>query len=993
MTHHPRSFYLLLGIFAASGLAGLIYESVWAQYLKLFLGHAAYAQTLVLCIFMGGMALGAGLAARYTHKISHPLLAYAAIEAAIGVLGLIFHGAFTRAVEFHYVNLLPLATDPFASTAIKGLLGVGLIGPQAVLLGATFPLMTAGVLRALPQSSGHNIALLYFANSAGAAVGVLASAFVLISWSGLPGTVFSAGLINTAVALGVWMIVRHGGLKTGIEGVHPSDAGRRSLAPWLLLAAAGVTGMASLIYEVVWIRMLSFVLGSSTHSFELMLSAFISGLALGSLAIRRRIDQIAEPYRVLAYVQIVMGIFALGSLWVYSESFHWMASLMSGIARSEQGYTLFLVASHAICFVIMLPATFMAGMTLPLITDGLLRDGHGERAVGAVYSANTLGSIAGVVFALHVAIPVTGLKVSLIMGAGIDIALGIALLALTSIGLARLRPAIATLAALGGVATASWGVTLDPYKLNSGVYRYGRASLSADARILFYEDGKTASISLYKTANGSRVLATNGKPDATLHRFSDAPSSDEVTTVLLAGLGLAFDPEARTAANIGLGSGVTTRMLLRNPGLTAVDTIEIEEKVVAAARLMRDEVDAVFTDRRSTIIVEDAKSFFAAHKARYDIIVTEPSNPWVSGVASLFTVEFYRRILDHLAERGVFVQWLQTYEIDDASIASVMRALGNAFSNYTIYAAHDRDLLIVAWKSTEIREPSAVVLGSPGLRAAWERVGIEGPQDLEARRIRSKAVLHPLFMSYPVPENSDYFPYLDDRAPRARFARLAAGGLHTLRLSVLPLIEMLEDRERSYSETRLANAAFVDRAAAMRNAWVAQRFLRGEKLLDGLQPGTRSDLAILASFCGGGHLYRVGDAVDALIGVSTPIASYLSREESRQALHPLLRDKCMPRLGEIGRLSGQLIERIIERDGAGMRSVGEQLLALLPKDAERRNVSFALDAAMLGAIVEGNPGYAHTLWQRHGPRAHTGGDLPVDTRLMLAVASARMKQR
>lgn len=110
-------------------------------------------------------------------------------------------------------------------------------------------------------------------------------------------------------------------------------------------------------------------------------------------------------------------------------------------------------------------------------------------------------------------------------------------------------------------------------------------------------------------------------------------------------------------------------------------------------------------------------------------------------------------------------------------------------------------------------------------------------------------------------------------------------------------------------------------------------------------------------------------------------------------LHPLLRDKCMPRLGEIGRLSGQLIERIIERDGAGMRSVGEQLLALLPNDAERRQASFALDAAMLGAIVEGNPGYAHTLWQRHGPRVHSGGDPPVDTRLMLAVASARMRQR
>jgi len=149
MTQSARPFYLLLIVFVGSGFAGLIYESVWAQYLKLFLGHAAYAQTMVLCIFMGGLALGAWLAARYSEKIRHPLLAYAVIEVGIGLLGLIFHAGFTRAVDFHYQSLLPLTTDPFVATAIKGLLAVVLIGPQTVLLGTTFPLMTAGVLRAL----------------------------------------------------------------------------------------------------------------------------------------------------------------------------------------------------------------------------------------------------------------------------------------------------------------------------------------------------------------------------------------------------------------------------------------------------------------------------------------------------------------------------------------------------------------------------------------------------------------------------------------------------------------------------------------------------------------------------------------------------------------------------------------------------------------------------------------------------------------------------
>jgi hypothetical protein len=215
-----------------------------------------------------------------------------------------------------------------------------------------------------------------------------------------------------------------------------------------------------------------------------------------------------------------MGLFALGSLWVYSESFHWMAALLNAIARTEPGYTLFLLASHAVCFAIMLPATFMAGMTLPLITYGLLRAGYGERSVGTVYSANTMGSIAGVIYALHIAIPMTGLKSALITGAGLDILLGIVLLALTAGGLSLRRPALAVAVSVAGVTAALWGVTLDPYKLNSGVYRYRQAALSPETTFLYTGDGKTASISLYQTPDGMRVLTTNGKPDASLTPLS-----------------------------------------------------------------------------------------------------------------------------------------------------------------------------------------------------------------------------------------------------------------------------------------------------------------------------------------------------------------------------------------------------------------------------------------------------------------------------------------
>jgi len=1001
MNRSAHTLYLLLVAFVASGFAGLIYESVWAQYLKLFLGHAAYAQTMVLCIFMGGLALGAWLAARYTQKIRHPLLVYAVIEAAIGVMALIFHSGFTRVVEFHYQTLLPLTSDPFAATAVKGILGLLLIGPQTVLLGATFPLMTAGVLRSMPGGSGHNISVLYFANSIGAAAGVLASAFLLIPRFGLPGTMLTAGLISILVGLAVWLVGRRENMRatagaapdgTGAQG-KPGDvaASWTALAPAVLLFIAAFTGLASFVYEIVWIRMLSLVLGASTHSFELMLSAFITGLALGSLAIRRRIDRILEPYRALGYIQIVMGLLALGSLWVYSESFRWMAAVMSAIAPSESGYSLFLLASHAICFAVMLPATFMAGMTLPLITHVLLRDRYGERAVGAVYSANTIGGIAGVAFAQHIAIPMLGLKSALIVGAGVDLLAGIALLALLPLGLKAIRPALATAMAVIGVVAATVGVNIDPLVANSGVYRYGRPTLSSDIKMLFYEDGKTASISLYLSDDGSRVLSTNGKPDGRMSLYAKEPSGDDVTTTLLGAMGMAFHPEARSAANIGLGTGVTTRTLLRNPRLQQVHSVEIEQKVVDALQLMRDEVDSVFTDSRSRIVVDDAKTFFAARRARYDIVVAEPSNPWVSGVASLFTVEFYRRMLDHMTERGVFVQWLQGYEIDMESVSSVMRALGAAFPSYVVYSTNGVDLLVVAWKDQATREPDAGVLDWPELKNDWRRVGVDSVQDLEARRIGGKEVLHPLFRSYPVPENSDYFPYLDDRAARARFLKLHADGLNVIRTSVVPLVEMLEGRKQHGSETRIARAAFVHRAVAMKDAVATLHVLRGEARLDGLLRDTKSALAIVSSYCDNENIFEEKEALNAFIGVAGSFVPYLTRDESRLGLSSL-QGKCLSRMGAFALAVTDLVKGIIEHDGKVMQEQGEALLKRLPQDSDRKLWQLALNAAMLGAVVQGEHRHADALWQQYGFRIQKGNVIPVENRLMLAVAAVRMKE-
>ena len=192
--------------------------------------------------------------------------------------------------------------------------------------------------------------------------------------------------------------------------------------------AAAVTGTASFIYEIGWLRMLSLVLGSTTHSFELMLSAFITGLAFGGLWIKRRIDGIADAVRFSGWVQVLMGCAAVATIPLYVLTFDWMAAILAALAQTEEGYTLFTLLSHGIALLVMVPTTFLAGMTLPLFTNVLMRGREGERAIGRVYAANTVGAIAGVLFAVHVGLPLLGLKLLISLGALLDILLGLALL-------------------------------------------------------------------------------------------------------------------------------------------------------------------------------------------------------------------------------------------------------------------------------------------------------------------------------------------------------------------------------------------------------------------------------------------------------------------------------------------------------------------------------------------------------------------------------------
>jgi spermidine synthase len=382
-------------LFVLSGAAGLIYESIWTRYLGLFVGHGAYAQIIVLVIFLGGMSLGAYLISRWSERLKEPLYGYVAVEFTVGIIGLFFHDIFRSVTGLAYQSVYPWLAGSWMLTVAKWSIAGLLILPQSVLLGMTFPLMSAGVLRLRSRKPGRTLSLLYCSNSLGAAVGVLVAGFYLVRLSGLPGTLLSAAMLNLVVAaatIGVIVAARRAGLGAGSAAAAVKmsgglqGTGQTSVLQRVLLFTALGTAVASFLYEIAWIRMLALVLGSATHSFELMLSAFILGLALGAWWIRTRADRGTDPFRTLGMVQWTMGLLALATLPLYVASFGWIASLLSTFARNDSGYIGFTLAKYGLCLIIMVPATFCAGMTLPLITRALLKSGSGEKAIGWVPS-------------------------------------------------------------------------------------------------------------------------------------------------------------------------------------------------------------------------------------------------------------------------------------------------------------------------------------------------------------------------------------------------------------------------------------------------------------------------------------------------------------------------------------------------------------------------------------------------------------------------------
>jgi predicted membrane-bound spermidine synthase len=541
-----------------------------------------------------------------------------------------------------------------------------------------------------------------------------------------------------------------------------------------------------------------------------MLSAFVFGLALGGFWVRKRMDSFERPELTLAAVQVIMGVCAVATLPAYELAVEAMAWLLSPDERTVALWYQFNILRYLLCLLIMLPATFCAGMTLPLLTHVMLKRGQSEAVVGRVYGVNTLGAITGATLGGLVLMPLLRLQGLVVIGALADMLLGIALIrGEIRHGRANaLTPKLLRIVTMGTVAVTVLGlfIKLDPMVLTSTVFRKSRTSLPDAFEILSYVDGRTATVTVVENSEypGYRVIYTNGKPDASviLDRWPEdrdpleGPdiAGDEPNQFLVGLIPLMVRPDAKNGALIGFGSGVTCHTLLGSPTLERLDTVEIEPEMVEGSKFFRAVNWRAYEDPRSHIHFDDAKAFFAASGRKYDFIISEPTNPWVSGVSSLFTVEFYQEAKRYLADDGVLAQWLQGYELSDELLVSVLSALDQEFEDYLVVRIGSRDWVILSSPKGRIGALSDEPLSWEGAAESFSLLGIHDIAQIDGLIVANRQILHP-FLRDRQP-NRDSHPILDTGAERERFMRSSAEFLHRLRWTPAPLMETLGDIHR-----------------------------------------------------------------------------------------------------------------------------------------------------------------------------------------------------
>ena len=720
----------ILGCFFLSGAAGLVYQVAWAKALGLIFGHTLYATAVVLAVFMAGLAFGSLYLGRWAEGHPNPVALYARIEFLISGTGALSLAGLA-AVRSLYVSAYPVA-----SGAQLPLLALRLFGVTAVLfiptllMGATLPILVDSFVRS-SASLGVSVSQLYWVNTLGAVAGTLIAGFVLLPTWGLRVTIWCAAAGNALAGL-IALWVSKGDRSAPVVKILPLKVNPDRNTPQqvsftFLLFLFAVVGSTAFAYEIAWTRLLSITIGSSTYAFTLMLAAFLLGTVIGSAFFHhffgssRRIS-----IATLSRTQIGIGMAALSSLVL----FPWIAAMVPELLRKgDQAFGGLVLTQFVVSALAMLPTAMIFGFNFPMFVVLIDRGNAGQTGssvtVGKAYAANTIGCIVGAVVAGFWLVPWLGSFRVIGVAAALNLLLALAIdsrLPERRVRHLAIDICCLVLAVVVGFSSLFYNQPLMMLSAvlygNSHQRRLTFGEVVATTDLVFAEEGVNDSIAVVRTdANVS--LRVNGKVDAS--------TGDARTQLLLGHLGAALHTIPRRVLIVGFGSGMTVSAVARYPDVEEIDCVEIEPAVMHAAPYLGSLNRGVLSDARVHIVFDDARNFLLTSRQKYDLIISEPSNPWIAGVATLFTDEFYSAARQRLAPGGMFVQWVQSYSLAPADLRMIMATFSPHFAEVTLWRGEETDLLLLGRTDT-------APLQFNHLRALWQNNALR--TDLESIDVR-----------------------------------------------------------------------------------------------------------------------------------------------------------------------------------------------------------------------------------------------------------------
>jgi len=766
---------MILALFFCSGATALVYEVVWSKLLVQMFGSTVYAQTVVLAVFMGGLALGNRLLGIWADHLKNPVQVYGGLEIAVGLYAFAFM-FFYNVVNDIFVALgLPLVAQAKLLLALNGVLAAALLLLPTVMMGGTLPLL-ASWLQRFYEDAGRRSARFYSVNSLGAVLGAALAGFFLVQTYGIGATLRIAATINILVGVTAILLSRYA-LPQKPPSAAPGPAPVPATGPeaatagtlrWAGLIVA-TTGAVSMGFEVLASRSLAMIFGSSLQSFAVVLISFILGIGLGAawIASPKRRGRSSERMTIrllcLAAAWVTLLVFNIEQ-WV---NFYILAR--TGLARTATGYVYNELLTVFISLVVLgLPAAWI-GAVLPLMIRVVSHeDSPLGSKVGILLTWNTLGAVVGVLLTGFGVMPWVGLRNAFGVLA-LVLALGALMLAWQ-----RLRPISIAMALGVCLFTSSLFVfsnTSWQYVISSGVFRIWEKQYDPDLmawrkkhiKIVFYKDGADATVSVERVdgiaAPAELGLRTNGKPEA-------STSLDLCTQLLVSDLPMLSKPGAKDVFVLGLASGMTAGAVLAFP-IERLDVAENCDPVIEASKLFNHWNRHVLSDPRTHLWREDARTVLKLRPQQYDVIITEPSNPWFVATGSVFSKQYYELAASRLKPGGIMAQWFQIYETKGDVVKLVLRTFSSVFPYVEVWDTAAGDIVMLGSKEPWPTGPAVFRKGFaiPRARTDLEMIDIHSPAALMARQLASQQT--GFAIAGPGPVQSDLFPILEYEAPRA----------------------------------------------------------------------------------------------------------------------------------------------------------------------------------------------------------------------------------